>query len=61
MDSPGLDTEFSTSTQGVPDSFFSMRSVSFSSTSRASAPGQSVRTTMTLKVKSGSSARPSLK
>jgi hypothetical protein len=36
-----------------------MRSVTCSSTSRAEAPGQSVRTTITLKVKGGSSDWPS--
>jgi hypothetical protein len=38
-----------------------MRSVTCSCTSFAVAPGHSVRTTIALKVKSGSSARPSLK
>jgi hypothetical protein len=60
-DSPGFDAVRSTSTQGVSASFFSMRSVSCCSTCCALAPGHRVRTTMTLKVKSGSSARPSWK
>ncbi len=60
-DSPGFDAVRSTSTHGVSASFFSMRSVSCCSTCAAEAPGHRVRTTMTLKVKSGSSARPSLR
>ena len=60
-DSPGFDDVRRTSTQGVSVSFFSMSSVNCCSTCRALAPGHKVRTTMTLKVKSGSSARPSWK
>jgi hypothetical protein len=47
------------STKGTSCSFFSMRSVTCSSTSRADAPDHSVRTTITLKVKGGSSDWPS--
>ena len=42
----------------VSISFFSMRSVTWRETSSAVAPGHSVRTTMALKVKGGSSDWP---
>ena len=48
-----------TSAWAISCSFFSILSVTCSPISRALAPGHSARTTMTLKVKGGSSDWPS--
>ena len=57
-DSPGREYERMNSYLPVSISFFSMRSVTWRETSSAVAPGHSVRTTIALKVKGGSSDWP---
>jgi hypothetical protein len=60
-DSPGFDAVRSTSTQGSLGQLLLDALGQLLFDLRADAPGHRVRTTMTLKVKSGSSARPSWK